>query len=518
MTIQISQIPTDDATTWTGTSNIKDELIATNHTPILPIVAKQTADISTFFKVKFICRIYKDNVADEDLICILKQRPNNFTTTTNTACIFDIRGVVNSILKYTYQDYSASGGDASQDESIHDIGSNNDDYLYSQNAGNVRLIYARINWEYSTTEAGAPVEQTGASDIAQIGARYCQATFSLWSNDMNANLLDDDYMINGTSSKVLSDIPSIVETRHFVKDTSGDTLEGYISYIDKYNDKNTFLFANRYTGWGSKGDYIVIQYYEADGTYLGDMWAIKNDTPQGGAQPSASSSASQYLMYVGIGTYNLNNYNGGAYLGGVFEATFTGQPTNQIGGTGWAYYRVYFADNDDGTTRKSDYYYFVKDSQELITNSQLNCKGERVVRLAWINSLGGWDYFNFKGGQIQTLTTERHNYQSILGSPTLDEGAKYYYNSWEGGDKVFSLKSRKKSTLHTQFIQEKEALFLENMFNSPSVMVIAEGTEGKSQRVIVKKTDMERKTKARNKIEIKYTFEIAYSNDQNVNI
>tara|TARA_R110002020_G_scaffold164573_1_gene351374 strand:- start:16895 stop:18445 length:1551 start_codon:yes stop_codon:yes gene_type:complete len=516
MTMQIIQVPTDTSTTWTGTGNIKDTLIPTNHTPILPIVVQQTDDISSFFKVKFICRVYQNSISDDNLLCVLKQRPNAFATTTNSVSMFDIRGIVNSVLQYTYQDISSTGGLPEQDESIHNLGVNDTDHIYSQNDGNVRLVYVSINWEYATSSTSPAIEQSTASDVVTFGTRYCQATFPLFNNNMSTNYLAD-YLTSSSGDPVFSDVSITKETRYKYLAPGGTTgiLEGRINYIDPYNDAHTIFFGNKAGGWLSDGEFLIIKYYDKEGTKIGGYtWAIANTSTQGGEDPDTANASPEYLLYAGVGTLNLNNYNGDAIRNSVAEANFSGEP-NGANTTGWKYYEIYMASNNTGVTRKSQSYYFVADPKSL-ANSQANCKGQKIIRLAWINSVGGWDYYNFNGGQTETLSTERNKFQSILGSNTLDTNNKYYYNSWEGGEKVFSVKTKRKSTLSTQFISEAEGDFLENLFNSPSVMIM--GKDITTQRVIVVNTEIEKQTSAKKKIEIQYTFEIQYSNNENVNI
>ena len=81
------------------------------------------------------------------------------------------------------------------------------------------------------------------------------------------------------------------------------------------------------------------------------------------------------MLYFGCGPANLEAYDdGGSNLQ---------RPSNH---SGWSYY-VVIAYNTALNAQKSKIYKFVK--------LQNSCKGFKSRRLAWINSLGCYDYFTF---------------------------------------------------------------------------------------------------------------------------
>jgi hypothetical protein len=508
MAIQIIQIPTENTITYTGTGNTYSELVGTHHPQILPVTIKQTADISSLFKVKFLLRVYKDSISSANLLATLKQRPNNFSTTTDSVAIFDIKGILNTELQPTFRD---SGNTTLE---VHKLGRNTTSKIFSFNNETVETIILKATWERSTTEEGAPEEQTGGTDEVQITTNFTPATFDLmFYNDMDYNPLDDLYALNSENSFMLTDAYSIMDTRQSNSMPSGptDRLEGRINYVSYSSDFHTMGFLNK-IAWGSKGEFMALQYFTSTGTEI-VTYTFENETAQGGEPPSTSTSDNQYLIYAGVGTANLNNYTGACFKDDVALANFDGHPTGSVA-LNWAYYRIYMCDDQSGKAGlRSIFYYFVRDNED-----NTNCKGQEIIRLGWINSVGAWDYYNFRGGQIERTEIERKNYSTLLGTNTLDSGETYSYNTWEAGTRTLYTKLKLKTTLQTQLIEEGEGQFLESLFNSNTVMVIEKGTSVPvSQSVVVSNKSFERKTGPKNKVQIQYTFDIEYANQLNTN-
>ena len=499
MTLQITQIPDSTPVTYIGTSNTANFPAATNRTPILPITVKQTSDISSLFKVKFILRVYDGAVDPANLLCVLKQRPNNFSKTTNSVAIFDVRGIINSILSFT----NADTGATSAASEVHKIGSNVNTKIFSTNTSTVQTIVFKASYEYAASATVAPIEQTGGGDIVQFTGYFLPSTFPLYTS-ITTNPFND-YVAVDSSALFLTNTPSITDYRHRNLAIGGaSVLSGYINYVSKTTDFQTFGFLNF---WSSDPEFMALKYYNSIGSQVGSTYTFENTSTQGGEDPASANQDSEYLLFGGVGPANLEGYNGACFKGGAATTNFDGEPS--IVGD-WAYYELYLCASDDGTNRRTTSYYFVKDG-----TTDNNCKGQNIVRLGWINSFGAWDYFNFKGGQVETIQTDRKNYKQILGSTSLESLSSYEYYKYEGGNQTLYTTAKKTATLETQFIEQEEAQFLENLFNSPTVMIIDKGDITTTQRVLITNKSMEKKTKDKNRIQIQYTFDIEYSNPIN---
>ena len=505
-TLQITQIPTE-TTTYTGTANTYAELVPTNYWPILPITIRITDDLAALYKVKYILRVYKDSVSASNLLATVKQRTNNYSTTTNQVAIFDVRNIINTQIKSTYND------SANTTKEIHTLGKNTTSKIFSENTLTVETIVFKATWERATTATASPEEQDGGTDEVQITMYFTNATFTLFSvMDEDTNPLTD-YNISHPSKLFLSNTPSITDTRkrNLAPGGSSGILSGLINYITDEETFHTVGFQNK-SAWGSDGGFLGLQFYESDGTLLA-TYTFPNDATRGGEPPASANSDGEYLLYAGCGSANFENYDGDTHKNGAGLATFDGQPS---GATvrDYAYYRVYMCDNLNGTSSlRSKYYYFVKEF-----DSATNCQNQKIIRLGWINELGAWDYYNFNGGQVETVSTERQTYSTILGSDALEGREKYIFDTWGAGKRTLTTASKLRSTLQTQYIDEAEALFLETLFNSTVVMQIQQaGVDTFSQSVVITDKSFQRRTKAKNKLQIQYTFNIEYSNPINTN-
>ena len=514
MAIQIKQIPGNIATITSPLTYNK--LQPTNWSQILPVSVANNLDRSeanSIYKHKYILEVYKDSISDANKIAKLKQRRNNYATTTNTVSIFDIRAVVNTTLSITQADQNATGFQ------IQKLGKNVGvtDKIFSKNSNQLKTIKFRGSEEYATTSTGIPVEQ---SEYVTITMYFTQATFDLFNQAEPSPLSTSSFVMGSSASRFMSDTPLFDDYKKNNLAIGGASrLEGRINYINKLYDFHTLCFQN-YDSFGSAGDFAILKYYDSNGVQVGSTYAFPNDADRGGIAPDDGSiDDAGRLLYFGCGTANLEGYTGDAHKDGAGLSTFDGQPSAV--GT-WDYYIIYLASNDTGVTPKSLYYYFVQYGN---TADTLNCKGMEVVRLTWKNSLGAWDYFNFKGGVRRRVDLERKNYSSLLGSSSLDSNFAYKYYNWEAGNKTLYTKGKMSATLTTDFLNTDEARLLEFLFKSNEVKVVENKTNtlfdpssiAMSQPVVITNKTYEIKKTIDLKAQVQYTFEVQYSNDINTN-
>ena len=511
-TIRIMQIPTQTGS-YTGT-NTFEECLPSNYWPISPITVRIDENLSSYFKVKYILRIYKYSVSASNLLSTLKQRTNNNSSTTNQIAIFDIRGIVNTQLQFTNRDSNATTYE------VHTIGKNVTSKLFSKNNGTIKTIVVVATWEFSTSASNPPVEQTG--DTTTMTMYFSPATFRLFQVvNEDINPLNKYFINSATLSLSLSNLHNEQDIREGVRQI-GAMISGLINYVSARYCFHTIGFLNK-SGWGSDGQYIALKYFDKTGSQTGSTYTIQNNTTQGGTLPASAASDDAYMIFAGVGTKNFTHYAGAAFKDNVAIPVFDGQPNNI---PNWSYYTIQLVNNSDGTGGQSNKYFFVKDNSlsehtDINNNTYIvNCQKQPVIRLGWINQLGAWDYYNFRGGFVETLKSERMDYTSIIGASELNDGDVYTFDTWSRGKSVLKTNTTATARIESQFMSEQQAKLLEPLFSSPSVMIIDNGLitttfEGASQPVVVTNKSFERKTKSKNRIEIKYTFEIEYASKLN---
>ena len=137
------------------------------------------------------------------------------------------------------------------------------------------------------------------------------------------------------------------------------------------------------------------------------------------------------LLYFGCGPGNLEGFTNGA--------STTHKPSNNVG---WYNYTIQALNGSGGAA-----------SEEVVFAKQdAGCKGYKVRRLAWRNSLGCYDYFNFTLKSTQTIDIERNKFGQMLG---VFNKSKFYYSDWQRGEAVRETTATVKETLNTDYISEE---------------------------------------------------------------
>ena len=483
--------------------------VITNWTPLVGYMLYQSS-ISGYFYHKLILEIRLTD-ASGTLLGKLKQRRNGYSsdvTNTRARAYFDLRDIVNTQLVDTLYDQNQSGVPF---ESIHTLGSNTGvtAKIFSQ-SGDLQLgktqlatIYVKGYEEYSSSASSSPVEQPGTSVNSTL--YYIQASLPLFTErSQDASSVDTDYLqgdvfdtyqLDGATKKVLSDTPSFATEYYsssyytnYVIDNSGDNKGDY----------HTIAFLNGTGDLSSDVTSIVIQYFDSAGSQIGSNQTIANSNANGGAIPASEvNTDAERLIYFGCGPGNLESSTVAPTGGSAGDA----QPSNF---SNWAYYKIYGV-NVSGSQSTAPYYFIKEDG---------SCKGYAVRRLAWRNSLGAWDYFNFKKKSTQTVNVERNKYSSMLG--TFNK-SKWRYDDYQRGKSTRQTTAVLRETLNTDWMPEAQADLIEKCLMSTNVQIVENDSSTYTQSVMVTSSSHVRKTSANDGIKIQYTIEIEYANNLNTN-
>jgi hypothetical protein len=138
------------------------------------------------------------------------------------------------------------------------------------------------------------------------------------------------------------------------------------------------------------------------------------------------------------------------------------------------------------------------------------CRFEKI-RLAWINSRGGWDYFNFTKRSEESYSVERKRYRKVVGNyGTADSGEAFGFNTYDRGLTERSPFVEKMLRVRTDFLTEGQFEYLKNLIYSESVYII--GADGSATPVVI---DSNNYTAIKSKSYIKNDLELMlkFSND-----
>jgi|TARA_R110000824_G_scaffold80037_2_gene201601 hypothetical protein len=485
-------------------TNAADKVpVITNWNPLIGYMLFQD-DISGLYYFRLILEVYKGtSVVAANLLAKIKQRrngysPDNAGATQRARAFFDLRDIVNSQLVDTVFDQNQTGIPF---EPIHTIGSNTGVLakIYSQNGDSrtdetqIMSIHVKGFQQYASTATAIPSEDDSPNVTDTL--YYIQASLPL----MTARDTDSDY-IQGTAFQPYQ---GSANTDLFLSDVEVGTgeynISGRINHIQD-TDYHTVAFLNDYTNFTSDIDWIGIIYYDSSGSTIGNAQYIANTNANGGAIPNSEVNTDpERLIYFGCGAGNLEASTVPAFSSAGTSAG-AAQPSNF---TDWAYYTV--AGYNGSFALQTTLYYFIKQDG--------SCKGFNVRRLAWRNSLGCYDYFNFKKKSTQTIEVTRNNYETIMGR---FNASKWYYNNTMRGKKTRETTAVLKETLNTDWINEADANLLEKLIMSTDVYIVENADTDFTEGVIITDTSFVKKTVANNKM-IQYTVQIEYANNVNTN-
>lgn len=461
--------------------------VITNWTPIVPYTVYRSDSIASYYFYKIVLEVRLDD-ASGTLLAKIKQRRNGHAAdiSSNYArAIFDLRDVVNSQLEDTIEDVGTAT------KSIHTIGANTATLPFSQNNNQVKEIYVKAYEFYSTAATTPPSDQTGSA--INDTKFYIGASLDLNTARGTADFQDTafaTYSLDGSSKLFLSD----VQEQGFNLAVGGTA--GRLNYVQS-TDYHTIGFLNGVTDFASDAYYIGIKFYDSSGNVINSPGGtaieyISNTNTNGGANPDTEvNTNAERLIYFGCGPANL-------------EAQSRNTEARPSGFSNWSFYTIQAYDSN-ATTVKSALYYFV--------NQDGSCKGFKVRRLAWRNSKGCYDYFNFKKKSTQTIEVSRNNYETMLGD---FNNTMYSYDNFGRGKKTRTTTAILKETLQTDWISEADAVLLESLIMSTNVQIVENADTTYTVPVMVSDKSFIKKTVANDKL-IKYTINIEYANPINTN-
>ena len=467
--------------------------VITNYTPMIGYMVHND-DISRLFYFRLIMEVRLDD-ASGTLIAKIKQRRNGYGPDIDdqeARAFFDLRGVINSQLVDTVFDQNDTGVPF---ETIHKLGKNNPVTPFSVNGDNrtdetqMQTIYIKAFVQYSESASAMPSEDTSGDVTVNNTKIYMAASLPLMTpRSTDANYIQGNefqpYQASSPNDLFLSDVES----------SSGDYgITGYINYVQE-DDYHTVAFLNDYANFESDLDYIEITYYNSSNAVINSAHTIANISANGGWPPTTSTGMTdaKRILYFGCGPGNLE---------GQSDNT-SARPSNN---SGWAYYIIRGTGSSGAGDLATNTYYFIK--------QDASCKGFKVRRLAWRNSLGCYDYFNFKKKSTQKVEVTRNNYNSLIGR---FNASRWYYNNTMRGKTTRQVTAVLKETLNTDWITEEDGRLLEKLIMSTDVYIVENADTEFTQGVMITDSSFTRKTRANDKM-MQYTIQIEYANNLNTN-
>lgn len=293
-----------------------------------------------------------------------------------------------------------------------------------------------IDWEvkfgeeYQLTSASNPIIYDGkgvAGNPFVTGGFYQSWNSTLWQFD---SLMYDfasysNYILDAGSKQLMTKLNST--TKRKVR-------------LDDYHTFAMFNGTDR-NNEQSRPDRMNVRTYDESGTQLQFFQVTNTDVNGGSPYSSSQDNGTENFLFVGAGPKNFENQ------GNTISASAT-------------YYTIQFVQGGAG---KSTTYTFE------IDNCNDSTETFKSYRLAWLNSLGGYDYYNFEMKNESSFDFERQTYQKTIGTW---QQASYFFQQSERGTTDFNVNSRQKLRLNSDWIIDEEVEMMKELFMSPAVFML----------------------------------------------
>jgi len=428
--------------------------------------------VSTYYKVKYIAEVHISTV-DIDL-ATSTALVGTFKTTPNNAGagIFDFSSIVESFV--SPDNLAASGSEYKLNSISHPL--HLTDKL-SLNDNVVRYLKIRFKIEGSTTATGNVelIEDSADSNQYTLFNGYLKHT-DVINRDATGNFGFNTEIFQLGGGAIGNEILTNAPTTQYANINDYGTLS-FMTTPKTGDVSNTTL------------EYFKIKLYDESGVQLGADITIDNVDANGGNTTWNSATKNQ-LLHLGCFPANLKNWS----------SVFLANTTNL------SFYLVE-AFNISNTSISDRY------------TININCptlKGYEPIRLTWLNQWGAWDYYTFNMKSTKTISTKGSTYQQLAG--TWNDSI-YSPSGYKGGKKAFRVNATEKISMNTDFVNEAESEWFEELINSPEVYILEgfESTVSTTQLLNqyvtparLTTSNFTRKTVANDKL-IQYTFEVEKS-------
>ena len=381
-----------------------------------------SAIVPTETRVKFVAEVH---ISDTAINLSTSTPVGTFKTTPNNAGvgIFDFRPIIESFVSADNiagdgSPYKIHTSSAAQQFPLHIINK------FSTNTNSVRYLAIVFKTEYlDTTVTPNTITDDGTQDNSD---EYTLFNGYLKHNDRLKIGYPNNFGYNVEKFELAP-----VSLAQFL--SNAPTTQ----YANKEDYGTLSLLTN-----SSALSYVKFTFTEHDGTVT--TLDVDNTDANGGFT-AYSSDAKNQILFIGCFPANLRNYDT------AFEALITA-------GT-LSHYTVAAYNVSD-----------VIISETVTIN--LNCptlKGYEPIRLCWLNQWGAWDYYTFKMKSTKMISTKGSTYQQLGGSWNESLYTPYGY---KGGKKAFRVNATEKITMNTDFVNESESEWFEELINSPEVYLV----------------------------------------------
>ena len=462
----------------------KPNQLAGANSPMVFVLKESDSAIYNADKFRYIAQVY---ISTTDASTWVERAKIKIHKNSADVGIVDVHKIVRSYLETQEKNV---GNQEAIAGSIHSIGISDTSNSYSQNTSQVVGVKLVGGYEKASSATAAPTET-----LNQANTIIYSIPASTPYTDTGTNVGGLD--IDGTNNPLTNYIPSGATKKFLTNAPRVQFVRGSSTAADNV-DELTIAFIN--DGLITDGDVLVkmaIEYYNSAGGQIGSTKYFTNDTGSGGK--ATADDVKNSLLYFGCGTANLENQ--------------VDEPDNQPSEfADWAYYVIYGADGSGNQETDKYYFYRYGATRTGVDDRHQSCTRYDNVRIAWRNRLGAWDYMNFRGKSTESVDITRSDAGSV---PGTWDSATFTYNNWDRGKKTLYTEAMRKLTINSDWLNEDEGIWLEELFTSTNVQILADNNV--VYPVVITDKRYTKKTSVNNKIKIQYTVNLEYANKVRTN-
>jgi len=477
------------------------KFVAVN-SPLVYVVKEDSGAITGSAKFRYIIQVQisMSNTASLSTVAKLKLHKNK-----GGVAIADVSKIVRTYIATQQRDEN------SNTNTIHNLGVNVTAKPFSLNDSQAVAIRILGGYETATNQTSAPVEVleptgTFTSNVA-VGipatTPYTKTATNVGGLDVEGTNFPLNLYKNDTTQPQFHKFLTNAPTVQFVRgsSTSADNVDLMTICFKQGNNASSSIITV-----GEKIEQIAIQYYDSSDTLIAGtsggatVHFFANNTTNGGATAVQSTSVDRAILYFGCGTKNLETQT----------LSTNARPSNF---SNWAYYRIYGASKSNPTDNCTKEYKFYRygASRTGIDDRHQSCSRYDNVRLAWRNRLGAWDYMNFRGKSTESVDITSEEMESV---PGTWDSATYSYGNYERGKETLYTEAKRKLVINSDYLNEEEAQWLEELFTSIDVQIIEDSI---IYPVVITNKTYTKKTSVNDKIKIQYTINLEYANKVRTN-
>lgn len=266
-----------------------------------------------------------------------------------------------------------------------------------------------------------------------------------------------------------------------------------------YTPNDQVIYGANYLTFGPavvnvrENDRESLSFLNLSGTTSGAPWFwIVNVYQKSGSTTQAQLStgvatgttAKNTMMHIGVGPWNLNN---------IPSSLVTGTTQPIIDFNRDAYYDVTVYSAGGPLTFPTPLF------SARTYNCDTTCTKYTPVRLMWLNSLGGFDYFNFILVSRETINLQRNQYKRNL---------PYNYTIGQAGFTVSDIQSRESLQVTSDWMTDTQSQWMKELLKSKAVYELR--SDGSYLPVILNMDSVEIKKSVNDKL-INYEFSYTYA-------